>query len=120
MSRAQNGVGRALAAVAMTALLGLAACDPHTGGGRDSRRSDEPPAHGAVDDIGISAAIHARLVIDRELKARRIEVDTVDGHVILQGQVPSDAARERAARLAAATAGVRSVDNRVVAAAETR
>jgi hyperosmotically inducible protein len=109
---------RARLAIAVSVLLSLAACDPHTGTGRDNRRSAEPPAHGTVDDIGISAAIHARLVIDRELKARHIDVDTVDGHVILQGQVPSEAARERAARLAATTAGVRSVDNRVVAAAD--
>ena len=108
---------RTLIAVATVAVLGLA-CDSHTGGGRDSRSSDQPPAHGAVDDVAISAAIHARLVVDRELKSRRIDVDTLDGHVVLQGQAPSEAARERAARLAATTAGVRSVDNRVVAAAD--
>jgi osmotically-inducible protein OsmY len=88
----------------------------HTGSGRDSRASASAPSHGAVDDVGITAAIHARLIVDAELQSRRIDVDTRDGHVLLQGRAPSAAARERAARLAADTAGVRSVDNRVAVA----
>jgi hyperosmotically inducible periplasmic protein len=107
---------RARAAAAAVAAVLLAGCDMHTGSGRDSRADTSAPAHGAVDDVGITAAIHARLIVDPELKSRRIDVDTRDGHVLLQGRAPSAAARDRAARLAADTAGVRSVDNRVAVA----
>ena len=55
---------------------------------RDSRADASPPAHGTIDDVGITAAIHARLIADHELKSRRIDIDTRDGHVLLQGVYP--------------------------------
>jgi hyperosmotically inducible periplasmic protein len=113
--RACAALVRAAATAAAVAVL-LAGCDMHTGSGRDSRASAPAPSHGPVDDVGITAAIHARLIVDAELKSRRIDVDTRDGHVLLQGRAPSAAARDRAAQLAADTAGVRSVDNRVAVA----
>lgn len=71
-------------------------------------------ASNAVADAAITATVNAELARDKELSALRIDVDTSAGRVVLRGTAPSDAARERAARLAQAVEGVRSVDNQLV------
>lgn len=67
-----------------------------------------------MDDMAITAAISAELLKDAEIKLFRINVDTKDGAVVLNGTVPTDAVRERAAAIAKTFSGVVSVDNRLV------
>jgi hypothetical protein len=67
----------------------------------------------AVNDAAITAKVNAALAKDAELSALRIDVDTVDGRVALEGSAPSAAARDRAASLARAVDGVTDVDNRL-------
>jgi osmotically-inducible protein OsmY len=69
-----------------------------------------------LDDAGITAAVKAALVADPALSALEVDVSTVDGQVTLAGPVPDEKARERAGVLAAAPAGVKAVDNRLVVA----
>jgi osmotically-inducible protein OsmY len=67
----------------------------------------------AVDDARITALVNAELARDPELSALKIDVDTTQGRVVLQGQAPNPDARERAERLASGIEGVHSVDNRL-------
>lgn len=71
-----------------------------------------------VADAAITTAVNAELAKDNDLSALSINVDTVDGKVMLKGNAPSQEARERATRLAANVDGVRSVDNNLVVTAK--
>lgn len=63
-----------------------------------------------IDDARIVAMIKAKYVLDDGLAAAQINVDCRDGHVRLDGQVPSDAAVGRAVALALETSGVVEVN----------
>lgn len=108
-------------AAALAAGLTLAACQP----------ADGPPAAAApspaqdataraekgmnsVGDAAITVAVNTALAKDEQLSVLRIDVNTVDGHVVLDGSAPDAAARQRATLLARAVDGVKSVDNRLV------
>lgn len=67
-----------------------------------------------IDDMAITAAISAELLKDAEIKIFKINVDTKDGAVVLNGNVPTDAVRQRAGAIAKTFSGVQSVDNRLV------
>lgn len=69
---------------------------------------------GTLSDVGITAKVKTALTADPALSVLKIDVDTNDGVVSLSGPAPDERARERAAVLAAAPQGVRSVDNRLV------
>lgn len=71
----------------------------------------EPP--NPVHDAAITASVNAALARDPALASTTIEVETVNAQVALKGQAPDLAARERATRIAAAVAGVVSVENRL-------
>ena len=66
-----------------------------------------------VADAAITASVNADLAKDTELSALQIDVDTTNGHVVLRGTAPSEAARERAARMASNVHGVTSVNNQL-------
>lgn len=66
-----------------------------------------------TSDAMITAAVNAELAKDPSLSALKIDVDTRDGRVMLQGTAPSTMARDRATTLAAAVKGVSSVENRL-------
>jgi hyperosmotically inducible periplasmic protein len=68
----------------------------------------------AVGDATITAAVNADLAKDPDLSALRINVDTKDGRVTLNGTAPSDDAKQRAERLALAEKGVVAVDNKLM------
>lgn len=70
-----------------------------------------------VKDAAVTAAVKAELARDSGLSALAIDVDTEAGRVALNGTAPDAQARERAAALAGAVDGVRSVDNRLQIAA---
>jgi osmotically-inducible protein OsmY len=64
-------------------------------------------------DIAITAEINGKLAGDDRLSARHIDVDAEEGRVILRGNAPDMASRERATTLARAVKGVTSVDNQL-------
>ena len=66
-----------------------------------------------VSDAGITASVNAELAKDTSLSALRINVDTVNGRVLLRGTAPSSLARDRATTLARAVKGVSAVDNQL-------
>jgi len=89
--------------------------------GRDIRQSAEQAASDAkaaaasagdaIDDVAITASVSAGLAKDLDLSALRINVDTQDGVVSLNGPAPSATAKERAETIAKAVKGVKSVQN---------
>ena len=74
-------------------------------------------AKGAIDDATITAQVNAGLAKDPDLSALKINVDTVNGTVTLNGPAPSTVARDRAETIAKAVAGVTSVNNQLVVTA---
>lgn len=71
----------------------------------------------AVDDATITARVNASLAQDPDLSALKINVDTVNGKVTLNGPAPSTVARDRAESLAKAVDGVTAVNNQLVVTA---
>lgn len=67
-----------------------------------------------VKDAAITTAINAELAKDKDLSALKIDVDTQDARVRLNGTAPDAAARDRATALARAVDGVVAVDNQLV------
>ena len=74
-------------------------------------------AKGAIDDASITAQVNAGLAKDPDLSALKINVDTVNGKVTLNGPAPSTVARDRAETIAKAVSGVTSVNNQLVVSA---
>lgn len=74
-------------------------------------------AKGAIDDATITAQVNAGLAKDPDLSALKINVDTVNGAVTLNGPAPSTVARDRAETIAKAVSGVTSVNNQLVVTA---
>lgn len=67
-------------------------------------------------DQAITTEVKAKYFSDAELKAANLEVSAKEGTVTLAGEVPSEGARYRAFKLAAETAGVRQVEDRMTVA----
>lgn len=66
-----------------------------------------------VKDAGITTSINAELAKDSKLSALRINVDTVNGRVVLRGTAPDQVSKDRATTLAGHVDGVVSVDNQL-------
>lgn len=71
-------------------------------------------AANTVKDAAITSEINAKIAQDPKLSVMRINVDTVDGRVVLRGNAPDSGSSERARQLAASIEGVVSVDNQLV------
>lgn len=67
----------------------------------------------ARDDQAVANEIKAKLYADAQLKTTNLEIVVKDGQAALTGEVPSDAARYQAFRLAADTKGVQKVEDRM-------
>ncbi len=67
-----------------------------------------------VKDAAITTAVNAKIAGDPSLSVMRINVDTVNGRVLLRGTAPDTTASQRAQQLAATVEGVVGVDNQLV------
>ena len=65
-------------------------------------------------DASITAAIKMRMADDPVVSAMKINVDTTDGKVTLNGTVQNAAENEQAVGLARSVDGVKSVDSKLV------
>jgi len=70
-----------------------------------------------MDDAGITTKVSAGLARDPDLSAVKIDVDTRNGIVTLNGPVKSAEARERAGKIAQGVEGVNSVVNQLTVSA---
>lgn len=66
-----------------------------------------------ASDANITSGVNVALAKDSALSTFKIDVDTSEGRVALNGTAPDEAAKKRAAKLAGAVEGVVSVDNRL-------
>ena len=71
-------------------------------------------ARGAIDNATITAQVDAGLAKDPDLSALKINVETVNGKVTLNGPAPSTVARDRAETIAKSVTGVTSVNYQLV------
>jgi osmotically-inducible protein OsmY len=95
-----NSVNR-MVGVAVAIMMLLAACSSMTGKTLGEN----------IDDAGITAAVKAKLAGEKISTVTRIDVDTNQGVVALNGTVSSEALRTRAGEIARNVKGVRDVVN---------
>lgn len=67
-----------------------------------------------VDDAAVTAAVKSKLLADSLVGGLKIDVDTRDGVVSLNGSVKSQAEKDQAVRLARETNGVKDVQDNLV------
>ncbi len=72
-------------------------------------------AGAAIEDAEITAKVKASIFAEPGLRTLQISVDTVSGVVTLTGSVDTPSSGDTAGKLAAAVAGVKEVDNKLVA-----
>jgi hyperosmotically inducible periplasmic protein len=92
---------RTLAGALLALSLSAAACSSMTG----------QTAGQYVDDRTITASVKAKLVADKAANLTRVDVDTTQQVVSLNGIVESRAQKARAEELASQVSGVRRVNN---------
>ena len=68
---------------------------------------------GKVEDAAITASISAEFAKDADLSAIKINIDTMNGNVTLNGPAPTVIARDKATLLAKSIKGVASVSNKL-------
>lgn len=86
--------------------------------GGEIARANADRVRAQVSDARVVATIKAKLVLDRDLSARDINVDSTAGDVTLTGSVESEALVGRAVALALDTDGVQHVTSKLSVAAE--
>jgi osmotically-inducible protein OsmY len=90
-----------LVSAALALLLSATGCTSMTG----------QSAGQYVDDSTITSTVRAKLVADKAANFTRIDVDTTNRVVSLNGVVESSEQKTRAEQLAMQVSGVRKVDN---------
>ena len=96
-------------------LMGCGAAVITTGATTGYKVVTDPRSVGQqVDDATITSKVKLALAKDPVTKARKIDVDTVDGVVTLTGMVETEAEKRRAEDLARKVAGVRAVRNNLM------
>lgn len=81
----------------------------------DSMESHSASLGAAIDDTAITAKVKAKFIGDSQFKGSDISVTTTNGVVTLTGSAPGTDVKARAADLASAVDGVKSVDNQIQA-----
>lgn len=79
-----------------------------------ARQFESSDTKAVLSDTAITASVKAGLLKDPDLSAVKIEVETNNGVVALNGVANDPAARERAAVIAKSVKGVNDVHNNVV------
>lgn len=106
LARTTDGVRGVEDAIAVNATLAVPASVPA------APAEPAPPSQG-LDDATIATKIQAKYFLDRDVKAGALDVTAKDGVVLLDGTMPTQAAKDRALTLARETAGVVQVIDRV-------
>ncbi len=114
---------RYLALYGVFLLFIVAACSPAiivggaTGGYKIA--TDERSVGRIWDDSTITTKVKTELVKDPVVKARKIDVDTLDGCVILTGVLETDDEAKRAVEIARRVPGVKNVKNNLQIGSKT-
>ena len=89
------------AAALVVLLVAVSGCQSLTG----------PSASSTVDDASMTASVKSKLVADKATNLTRVDVDTNNGTVYLNGTVDSAEQKTKAEQLAWQAKGVKSVVN---------
>lgn len=108
-AKAQQALESAGAKVEQGAVKAEAAAE----GAGDAARQAGNAVLEKMDDAAITAQVSAGLAKDPTLSALKIDVDTRDGVVTLQGPAPTQEAKDRATAIAQGVQGVSSVMNQL-------
>ncbi|MHB1198679.1 MAG: BON domain-containing protein [Polaromonas sp.] len=114
ISKTQQAAEEAKAKTESSAASAGAALKDATQSAESSAKELASKAAETLDDVAITAAVSAGLAKDPDLSAIKIDVDTKNGAVTLNGSAPTEAAREKASSIARAVKGVNSVENKLV------
>lgn len=68
---------------------------------------------GTGDDVKIATAVNTALMADPMLQNLDIQIETRKGDVMLSGKVETQAQKEQAERVTAATSGVHAINNQL-------
>ncbi|MBW1866800.1 MAG: BON domain-containing protein, partial [Deltaproteobacteria bacterium] len=102
-----------LALFGILCLVAASGCAPALIGGGAAAGyktgTDERSIGRIWDDATITTKIKSRMVKDSVVKARKIDVDTTDGNVVLVGVVKTNVEVQRALEIARGVPGVKSV-----------
>ncbi len=79
-----------------------------------AKTSGTPPSGGKMSDAAITASIKTDFLKAPDLSILKIDVDTKEGVVTLNGLAENEQARQRAERMASSVKGVREVRNYLV------
>lgn len=77
------------------------------------RRAKDSNFVKAVKDATLAAQVKMKLLANSNVSGLEIDVDTKNQVVVLKGEVPSEAAKELAEKIASNTEDVRDVENRL-------
>jgi len=94
---------------ASPALTGCAPAVVAAGGGGYSMATDERTVGQQIDDATITTKVKGMLLDDHSVPAMKIDVDTIEGNVILTGVVDTREQKEKALEIARKVQGVKKV-----------
>jgi len=104
-----------LVLIVISGALSLWGCAPALIGGGAAggykAATDERTVGTMMDDATITGKVKAKMVEDPLVKARSVDVDTLNGEVTLTGMVATAEEKARAAEIARSVEGVKSVRN---------
>ena len=106
MAATASAIGTAASGAMSSAATAMSAAASAT-----ERAADK--AGDALGDAAITGKVKSALIADPDIKALRIDVDTKDGVVTLNGTADSSAHSDQAATVARGVDGVKSVENRL-------
>lgn len=99
-------------------VTGVAQSKPTTAG--EKAKQTTAKATQVVEDPAITAAVKSKLLADKTVSGLKIDVDTKDGVVTLNGSADTKAESQRAVKLARGTSGVKRVVNNLTVTAAAK
>lgn len=106
-----------LLSVGLILLLAIAGCTASKNAGTtvsEGAKAAASKTDEVVTDASITSAIKMKMADDKLVSASKIDVDTKDGNVTLNGTVKSQAEADKAVELANSVHGVNSVHSNLV------
>lgn len=114
IAKTEDAAARAKAKAESEMASAGAAVKNATQGAESSGKDMAAKAGEKIDDLTITTTVTAGFAKDPDLSVLKINVDTRNGAVTLNGSAPTAAARDKAGSLAKDVKGVNSVDNKLV------
>jgi hypothetical protein len=110
--------------ITLSVVIGLCLTQPSVGVAQDkpstAKKTAVEKTKTVVDDASITASVKTKLLADKTVSGLKIDVDTKDGVVTLNGGADTRAESLQAAKLARNTKGVKRVVNNITVTAPSK